>query len=362
MTPESQSLRPRACFVGATGYAAAPKRGPITLDLAGNEGVGPSPEWLAETWRVTREVSRYPDVSPLRVAIAELRGVSPDRVVVTPGADDALDRVCRLVLEPGTSAVVPTPTFEMIERYVALAGAELVAVPWDDGALTADRVLAAVRPDTRLVALVTPNNPTGAAIDAGALVDVARALPGTLVLVDLAYVEFADEDPTPALLHEPNIVVVRTLSKAWGLAGLRVGYALAAPHVAAWLGAAAGPYGVSAPSIALAAAWLRDGRDAVDRGVVATRVRRAALSKALATLGWNHAASQANFVTVDDPRSVALGDALAEAGVRVRTWPTDPVRRRYARITSPTDDAQLAALLDALGAATALVLSQEFNV
>lgn len=331
-------------------YTASPSRADIALDLAGNEGRGPSAEWLAqatEAW--ARSVRRYPKTAALAAAIAERCGVSTDQVLVSNGGDEAIDRACRLTLCAGRAAVVQDPTFEMIPRYVAGLGAELREV---DAAPTglAERIAAVTDESVHLIAVVSPNNPTGEVTPVETILAIADASPDALVLADLAYVEFADDDPTAALLTRPNVVIIRTLSKAWGLAGLRLGYALGAPEVIARLRAAGGPYAVSTASAAIGAAWLRDGAQATESFIATVRDEVDTLTDTLRARGWKAPDSQANFVTlIATPEdAAAFHAALLDQRVRVRAWPNDPARSHMIRITCPGDADEFAALLAAI--------------
>jgi histidinol-phosphate aminotransferase len=339
------SVRFTPAFERAAAYKPAPPAPTLRLDLSGNEGRGPDTDTVTRAvaeW--TSRVRRYPDTDAVTEAVAALRGVGREQVLVTNGGDDAIDRACRVSLCPGRNAVVPAPTFEMIPRYVKACGADLRTVSADPTRIR-DEAVRAIDDATGFVAIVSPNNPSGEVTNASVFVDVARAAPHALVLADLAYVEFADADPTEQLLREPNIVVVRTLSKAWGLAGLRVGYALGAPDVIARVRAAGGPYAVSGLSAAIAARWLTVGRPAVDAFVAQVRREIPAIRQALGARGWPSSPSHANFVTVQHPNVATLANALLADGIRVRSWPNDPERCEYARITCPGDPDELELLL-----------------
>ena len=164
----------------------------------------------------------------------------------------AIDRLCRAYLAPGRRIVMPQPTFVMLPYYAALAGAEIDAVPWREGPYPLEAVLDAVTEQTAVIVVVSPNNPNGAVATAADLRALAEAAPHAVLLVDLAYAEYADEDLTAAALSHPSAVVVRTISKAWGLAGLRVGYAVGSPELIAILRVAGGPFSVSGLSLAVA--------------------------------------------------------------------------------------------------------------
>ena len=341
-------IRFNAAFESADAYKASATAPNITLDLAGNEGAGPDPELVASTlaeWG--KRVRRYPSTAALTDALAHRLDITPAQILVTNGGDDAIDRTCRIMLAPGRNAVVQRPTFEMIPRYVAGLGADLVEVDAAPEGLV-QRLLAATDDDTAFVAIVSPNNPSGEVVEASAFLEVADALPHVLVLADLAYIEFADHDPTAELLTRPNIVIIRTLSKAWGLAGLRLGYALGDPAVIARLRAAGGPYAVSGPSAAIGAAWVKAGAATTDAFIAQVRTEVRALTERLRTDGWQVFDSQANFVTLQADNAQAFAGALLQQGVRVRAWPNDPQRDRLVRITCPGDADDFATLLAAL--------------
>ncbi len=347
--PRAAEIRPASRLDGLRPYQPPASRWPIDLALDANEGPPPSAALLAEIASIDGErLRRYPHAASLERAIADRLGLPAARVVVTSGGDDAIDRLCRAVLEPGRAILSHTPTFEMIPHAARLAGGEVRTVPWLDGPFPTDRFIGAIGPGTALVSLVTPNNPTGGAIPAADVVRIvdSAAAAGAVALVDLAYVEFADEDPTPALLDRPNAVIVRTFSKARGLAGLRVGYALAPERIAPWLRTTGGPYPVSSVSLALAGASLASS----DPLGTAARVRgeRARLAERLAELGADPLDSQANFVSVRLPNAAEVHARLASLGVSVRAFPGKPKLRDLLRITLPADDEQFARLCRSL--------------
>lgn len=328
---------------------------PIDLWLDGNEGAAPTQELLAALVRSANGdlLSRYPDATPLERELADRFGVPPESVLVTAGADEALDRICRAFLGPGRHALTTAPTFAMLPRYVALAGAVLETIEWWDGPFPQERLRrAAIEYEPTAVFLTSPVNPTGRLIPTPALQDLARALAGSVLVADLAYVEFADEDPTAELLRAPDVLVVRTLSKAWALAGLRVGYVLGFPERIAALRAAGGPYPVAAPSLALASAWLQQGEIPVATAVARARRYRRALTFRLRDGGFEVPESEANFVLGRGRHAGWLGDALAGLGIAVRRI-DDPAGPGAVRITCPGDASGFEVLLAALEAALA---------
>jgi histidinol-phosphate aminotransferase len=334
---------------GLTAYRVPRHPAPLELLLDGIGGLPSPPDAFAALSDADAEalVRGYPDDGALRARLAERHGVSEDRVLVTAGADDALDRACRAFLAPGRSLVLPWPSFEMIPRYARWAGAEVREVPWSAAEWPLDAVCAAADPTTTVVACVSPNNPTGAVVTETQLRALREALPGVLVLVDLAYVEFADADPTAAALELGNAVVFRTLSKAWGLAGLRVGYALGPPEAIAAMKAAGNPYPVSGPSLRLAEARLFDGAARVAAYVRDVRSARARLTGVLRELGLDASDSQANFVFArcgTPERALWLRDGLAGLGIGVRAWPGHALLGDAVRISVPADPAEVARL------------------
>ena len=327
------------------------------LRLDSNEGPPPPRALLAELAALGPELlRRYSDSSVLQAALADRIGVTPERVVVTAGADEALDRICRAYAGPDRSVLLPVPTFDMFERFAALAGAPIVRVPWSENGFPVDDILGQLDGGTGVVVVVTPNNPTGAIASRQDVRRVAAAARNAVVLVDHVYVEYADEDLTPALLDLENVIVVRTMSKAWGLAGCRVGYAVGSPGIIAALRSAGAPYPVAAPSLALALAQLRAGEATLRDHVTRVREERAVLRALLVSRGADARASQANFVLADFAASAAfVRDGLRARGVLVRDFPGRAGLETSLRITLPGDPADFARLTAALES----VLGQE---
>ncbi|MEL6497102.1 MAG: histidinol-phosphate transaminase [Planctomycetota bacterium] len=339
---QPRATEPAARVLGLRPYTPEAAADHIDLRLDANEGLPPTDEVLSTLRTITPEqLRRYPDTSALEARIAQHSGVHADRVIVTNGGDDAIDRVCRAVLEPGKMLLTHEPGFVMIPRGARLAGGGVRTVAWYEGPFPTDRLTALIGEDTKLLALVTPNNPTGGVIDTDSLVRIARAASaiGAVVLVDLAYVEFADEDPTPRLVGERNVVIVRTLSKAAGLAGARVGFAIAPPDIADWMRTVGAPFPVSSASLALAAAAL-ERRTSRDEYIESVRRQRESLITLLAQVGGRPIASQANFVMAafDDAGSVHRG--LADEGILVRSLSTGGGETDALRITLPGTDAE----------------------
>ena len=321
----------------------------VDLLLDSNEGPAPDERIVSRMRAISPEdLRRYPDAAPLERQIAAQLAVSPDRVVVTNGGDDAIDRVCRAMLGPGRRFVTHAPSFEMIPRSARLAGADVETFTWMDGAFPLVSCLASMR-GASLVALVSPNNPTGLVVSREHILEVARTAGrrGAVVMVDLAYVEFADDDPTRLLIEEPNVVVVRTFSKAMGLAGLRVGFAVASPEVAGWLRVVGGPYPVSSVSLALAGAAL-DPAEARRGYVDRVRSERRVLARTLRELGCDTPNSQANFLLPRLADASRVHGSLLEGGISVRRFDTRPALGDRLRVTLPGDERAFERLQGAL--------------
>lgn len=316
-------------------------RHPIDLDLSRNEGAARLSSVDLDGATIASLTSRYPDTGAVRESIAIRHRVPVDRVLVTAGGDDALFR-CLLSISGGT-VVATTPSFEMIRRYSAQLGNPLIEVPWWEGDFPVDDFLDDTSAAPAMAVVVSPNNPTGNVISAADLRKVADSYP--LVVLDAAYAEFAEEDMTGAALEMENVVVVRTLSKAFGLAGLRVGYLLGAPALIDRIGGFGSPYAVSGLSAALAATVVGGDGAEID-SVIANRRRLAAL---LGELGCEPLPSQGNFVLATSVDPTWLVSAAASLGVALRRF-DDAALGRSVRITVPGDEAAMERLTAALRA------------
>lgn len=309
--------------------------GAAAFKLSSNENpFPPLPSVMAAVADGGVDVNRYPDMyaTELVEAIAAHLSVGPEQVVTGGGSVAVLGHVLAAVCEPGDEVVLPWRSFEAYPIYVTVAGASGVPVPVGaDGRLDLPAMAAAVTPRTRVALVCTPNNPTGPAVRADELAVFLAAVPrDVLVVVDEAYVEFVrDEhaaDGLAALAAHPNVVVLRTFSKAYGLAGLRVGYAVARPRIAAAIRAVSTPFGVSNVAQLAAVASLRAQREMADR-VARVVDERARMLEGLRRQGWTVPDSQANFVWLGvGEHATALAERCARAGVLVRPFAGDGVR------------------------------------
>jgi histidinol-phosphate aminotransferase len=350
-TRRGAALRPAARAKGLRAYRPPRRDAAIDLILDSNEGPSPDDATMSALRAVTAEdLQRYPDAGSLERLLADIHGLDAGRVLVTGGADEAIDRCCRAMLEPGRELLVAVPTFEMIDRSARLAGAEVRTVPWRSGPLPVEAMGRSVTPRTAVIAVVSPNNPTGAVATASDLQRLSAAAPEALLMVDLAYDAFATTPLAPTALALPNAVVLRTFSKAHGLAGLRVGWAAGPPDVIEWMRAVGGPYPVSGPALAVVAERLR--RDhGPDRAVVAAVQReRRELVAWLERLGARPLPSEGNFVLARFDDAGAVHEGLARQRVAVRIFRGHPLLADALRITCPGDVEAFERLVAALQA------------
>ncbi|HLS49541.1 MAG TPA: histidinol-phosphate transaminase [Actinomycetaceae bacterium] len=314
---------------------ARPTEGRRVYKLSSNENAFPPlPAVLAAVTQATAELNRYPDLLATEVAeaIADHLAVTADRVVVGNGSVAVLETLLLATCRPGDDVVYAWRSFEAYPIAIQLTGATGVPVPvTGEGRHDLPAMAAALTPATRAVLLCSPNNPTGTVIHHDELRDfLARVPRDVLVVLDEAYIDFVT-DPEAArgldlLADHPNLVVLRTFSKAHGLAGLRVGFALADPTVVPGLRSASTPFGVNAPAQAAAIAALRVSRDIAEH---AARVvaKRDAITAELRSMGWQVPQAQGNFYWLplgDDAADFAA--AAAEAGAIVRAFQGDGVR------------------------------------
>ena len=308
----------------------------VDLDLSRNEGRPPSASLLESVENESALVGRYPDLTSLTRSVAAFVGVEPIQVLITAGGDDALFRCCLSRLGPGRTAVATFPSFEMIAHYTEQVGGRLVEVDWWQGSFPTDEVIEAADTDTDILFVVSPNNPTGSVIDEDSLRVVADHFP--VVVLDAAYAEFADVDLTAAALSLDNVVMIRTFSKAWGLAGLRVGYLVGPPDLIAEIGGFGSPYPVSGLSAALAMNRLFAARE-VAGFVDAVKHQRGDLADLLRAQQVETLPSQGNFVLARCVDADWVAAAAASLGVGIRRFPNRPGLEEHIRITLPgTDD------------------------
>jgi histidinol-phosphate aminotransferase len=295
--------------------------GPEAGKLSSNESpLGPGPAVRSALAAAAASVNRYPQYSDAVRQLASYAGVAADQLMLTNGSDELCFLLAWVFLDHGRIAVAGDPCYQIDAMASVLARARLRRVPLRHGAHDLDEMADAAR-DASLVWLPSPHNPTGAVVWPAELEGfLARVPSGCVVVVDEAYRAFADPlawPDVPRLLREhPNLLVQRTLSKDWALAGLRIGYALASPAVIAALTRVRPPFSVSTIALAAVDAGLREDSWR-QMSVARVREQRELLEGELARLGIEHFPSQANFVTarLDHAR---LAPALEASGIVVR--------------------------------------------
>ena len=317
----------------------AGRLGKLRLDF-GENTVGPSPKVVKALRGLTAEVvAAYPESRRLAEKVAAYCKVRPENVLLFNGSDEAIDKIFDAIRRPRGEVVLPVPTYSPFELYAKLAGLKVREVLLDDDAgfsFPLKRVLGAVNARTAAIVVCSPNNPTGTTVTRKQVERLLRRAPNALVLVDEAYIEFGGETLVPMLRKYGNLLVLRTLSKAFGLAGLRMGYALAQAPVIERLAAAARPYPVSG-------AGLRAGLAALgDLAYMRAYVRevgksRAWLRKALKRLGVEARFGKANaFILRLGSQVKFVVRKLRERGVLVRDRSGYPLLAGCCRVTIGT--------------------------
>jgi histidinol-phosphate aminotransferase len=283
------------------------------------------PPVAERTWRempVSR-ITRYPTLyaSELKQALATYVGVTPDMIVTGCGSDDILDSAMRAFGEPGDRVAGPEPSFAMIPIFAQMNALSYVGCVEQPSHQPDVDALLATQP--KLLYLCSPNNPTGAVVARDTIERVLRDAPG-VVLLDEAYAEFAGVSSIDLVPHYDRLLVIRTMSKAFGLAGLRIGYAVGQPALVMEVEKSRGPYKLNAMAEHTALAALQHDMPWVNEHIALAVTLRDRLAVALRTRGFSPLTSHANFVCVPVPDCVNVGLALRERGVAVRPFPGLP--------------------------------------
>ncbi|MGF1509847.1 MAG: pyridoxal phosphate-dependent aminotransferase [Myxococcota bacterium] len=311
----------------------------LKLDM--NEGPPPPSSWLQEKLSEV-EVHRYPVYDALRSSIAERHRLEPEQVVVGAGGDDVIERVVR----SARGLLTPKPAFGMFAFYAAAYQRPLRMTSWPKNELAwAETFLSARSEETDWVVVTSPNNPTGAWISESVLQRLLEHLPpGVHLLLDQVYAEFGNDSLTSLALRHPRALVVRSFSKSFGLAGLRVGYGLGATELVERLRRAGAPFPVAVPSAWLAQSMLTDPPQSVEaywRFVPRARDRMMAFLEGHGRV----LPSMANFVFLELDEPAELHQALLDAGIAVRLFEGRAEHEaRGLRITCPSSEPDLVRL------------------
>ncbi|HXF94185.1 MAG TPA: histidinol-phosphate transaminase [Nitrospiraceae bacterium] len=299
---------------------------PQVIKLASNENpIGPSPKALAVLAEVAATVNRYPDggASKLRSALAERWKVTPDHVILGNGSDEILGLLARVFLSPGDEAVMADHTFVIYRMEVTAAHGVPVVVPLKDWRHDLSAMADAVTERTRLLFICNPNNPTGTMVDAAEVEALMARVPNHVVVVfDEAYYEYVRSPMFPDSLayvrRNRNAVVLRTFSKIYGLAGLRIGYGLATPEIVGYLNRVRPPFNANSLAQRAALAALDD-EEHLAKSRAMNQEQKEIVCAELVALGFQPLPSETNFLYFDvgrDGRQVF--EALLRQGVIVR--------------------------------------------
>jgi histidinol-phosphate aminotransferase len=321
----------RADFAAVPRYSAGPA---AEIDLGDNTNQWGAPPAAAAALRTVVDASRYPDMygDSLKRTVATMTGVGPECIVTGNGSDDIIDCVIRAFAAPGDAIAHPDPTFVMVPVFSRINGIAPVPVPLAaDHSMDADALLAT---NARIIYLCSPNNPTGTPTIPDTIRRIIANARG-LVLLDEAYVEFTGLQgflaEAPGL---ERVVVCRTLSKAYGLAGLRIGYASASPKIIETIEKSRGPFKLNMMAERAAVEALT-----TDAGWVAARVKdaiesRERLGAELRAMGLAPLPSATNFLLVPTPKSFAIAGALRKTGIAIRPFKGLPGIGDAFRITA----------------------------
>ena len=332
--PRKVTLRDQILDLPAYVPGARP-RGTMSEKLSSNENpFPPLGRVLAAVTDAAADLNRYPDMhaSELVSMLAQAHGLSDEQVVVGNGSVAVLENILEALCEPGDEVVMAWRSFEAYPIAVAVAGGTPVQVPvFADGRHDVEAMVAAVTDRTKAILLCSPNNPTGPALTGSEVTYVLEHLPRhVMVLLDEAYIEFVTNpdavDSIPLIESDPRLVVLRTFSKAYGLAGLRVGYALGRARLISGFRAASTPFGVNALAQVAAMESLRAHAELMER-VASIVTERERLLAGLRGQGWQIPDAQGNFVWLElKERTGAFSQECAAAGVLVRPFAGEGVR------------------------------------
>lgn len=323
-----------------SGYKTPNFKNEITLKLSSNESCPAMDDLDACLSSLDHNfVSLYPSHLALQELLGGYLELDHERLVISAGGDDSIDRIFRLLLSPSKPKVVThAPSFEMFNIYCGNYGGKIESTKWLAGDFPTDGLIGLIDESTALVIVTSPNNPTGGwiGLDDIQRVNEAAKSVGAKLLVDNAYIEFADEDLTQQLASDENILIIRTFSKAWGLAGLRVGYLIApTAEFATEIRNASGPFPVSAVSLEVARRSLENYQSQMEANVARIKQLRDLTARLIADCGGQPFPSQGNFILAEFPDTNTIWEGLAEDGIGIRKYVDKPFLENRTRITIP---------------------------
>jgi histidinol-phosphate aminotransferase len=329
----------------------------LRLDFNENTA-GCSPRVLERLRQLDPEqLASYPEREPVEAKVAAMLGVAAPELLLTNGVDEAIHLLCETYLDPGDEALIVVPTYSMYRIYMMAAGAQVISVPaGEDFVFPADDLCARISPRTRLIAVANPNNPTGSVAPPEELRRIARSAPDAALLVDEAYFEFYGQSMLAAQEHLPNLFVARTFSKAYGLAGLRIGVLIGDADQMRAVRRVSSPYNVNAVALACLPEALGD-QAYIQQYVNEVRESRGRLERVFEASRIQFWPSEANFVLARVGAASSFVECMRRRGILVRDRSSDHDCEGCVRITlgpRAHADRLLAALqetLDELGIA-----------
>jgi histidinol-phosphate aminotransferase len=347
-----QSPAPRAAVQRMHAYHP-PLSGRQGLRLDFNENtVACSPRVLETLAGIAAsELAKYPERNQVEAKVAQHLGLEPEQVLLTNGVDEAIHVLCQTYLDRGDEFLFPVPTYSMYEVYGSSTDAFIRTVACGtDFAFPLEPLLAAITPETRLIAIASPNSPTGTVASRQQILEVLHRAPHAVVLVDEAYFHFCGQTVMDLVGQIPNLIVARTFSKAFGLAGLRVGVLAGPAGMQQWLRTVISPYSVNSLALACLPPALDDG-EYLQWYVEEVKAARVEMAESLRRLGVPQWPSQANFILVKiGPRHAEFVQAMHRRGVLTRDRSKDPGCDGCVRITVGTRE-QMEQAVDAMAAA-----------
>lgn len=309
----------------------------VRLDFNENT-IGCSPTVIAAIQSLTaEELTRYPERGPVEALAAQHLGLEPEQVILTNGVDEAIHILCQAFLDAGDELILPVPTYTMYEIYASSTDAQVVHIQADaDFAFPFDRLVAAITPRTKIIAIANPNSPTGSVCTREQILQIVQVAPQAVVLVDEAYFHFYGETVMDLVGKVPNLIVARTFSKAYGLASLRIGLLAGAEGLLHWPRRVLSPYSVNSLALAALTAALQD-RANLDCYVAEIKEARAQFLKDLGRIGLQFWPTEANFVLVKiGSAHKEFCAAMREWGILMRDRSADPGCDGLVRITIGT--------------------------
>jgi histidinol-phosphate aminotransferase len=285
----------------------------------------------------TGDLTRYPERGPVEAVVAAHLGLHADQVALTNGVDEAIHVLFETFLEAGDELLMPVPTYTMYEVYASTTDANVLTIQAaDDLQFPFERLLRAITPQTKIIAIANPNSPSGSVATRAQIVEIANRAPHAVLLVDEAYFHFYGETVLDLVGVVPNLIVARTFSKAYGLAGLRLGLLAGPAESMRWIRRVLSPYSVNSLALACLPPALKD-EAYLDWYVGEVIAARAEFEIALDRAGVRRWPSRANFILTEiGPRHAEFVRLMSAAGVLVRDRSSDPGCDGRVRITVGT--------------------------